>query len=230
MKKSILYQIFILLGILTAGCDENGDDGYYDNVYRVYFPQTSMRHDLGTAPMAVTKYTVNVPVSILGLGAKEGMKVKVKVDPQRTTAGADLYSAIPEEIQFEKDSITTYVPVELLRDNIISGKDTTFQIGLTLEANEYFSLGIKENLEMEVKFSNYLKKPAWWDYYSSYLGKYNPTKYLKLIEIWGSEITMLDASIKKAKIILACKEVYGYFMDHPEYGMEFPSTIVWPYE
>ncbi len=39
MKKSILYQIFILLGILIAGCDENGDDGDYDNAYRVYFPK-----------------------------------------------------------------------------------------------------------------------------------------------------------------------------------------------
>ena len=64
------------------------------------------------------------------------MKVKVKVDPQKTTAGSDLYATIPEEIEFKKDSIVTYIPVELLRDNITSEKDTTFQICLTLVANE----------------------------------------------------------------------------------------------
>ena len=74
MKKSILYQIFILLGILIAGCDENGDDGYYDNAYRVYFPKTSMLCKLGTEPATVTRYTVNVPVSILGLGESRSAK------------------------------------------------------------------------------------------------------------------------------------------------------------
>ena len=65
---------------------------------------------LGTEPMTVTRYTVNVPVSILGLGAKEGMKVKVKVDPQKTTAGSDLYATIPEEIEFKKIQLLPTYP------------------------------------------------------------------------------------------------------------------------
>lgn len=230
MKKSILYQIFILLGILIAGCDENGDDGYYDNAYRVYFPKTSMLCKLGTEPATVTRYTVNVPVSILGLGAKEGMKVKVKVDPQKTTAGSDLYATIPEEIEFKKDSIVTYIPVELLRDNITSEKDSTFQICLTLVANEYFALGIKENLGVEIKFTNYLGRPSWWGVFEQYIGRFHQKKYLKLMEIWGGEVTLLDVAAKEAKLILVCKEMYDFFMKNPEDGVVLPLHPMWPYE
>ena len=230
MRKSILYQIFILLSVLIAGCDENGDDGYYDNQYRVYFPKTSMSYNLAPNSSSVTKYTVKVPVQILGSGATEGMKVKVRVDLQKSTAEARLYTPIPEEIEFEKDSFMTYVPIELLRENISPDVDTTYQLTLVLEANEYFDLGVKEKLEAVVKFSNYLRQSSWWYNMREYVGKYNQVKYLKLMDIWGGEVTVEDVNMKMIKVIEAFKEMYEYFQEHPEPGVVFPDVIVWPYE
>lgn len=230
MRKSILYQFFVLLSVLMAGCDKNGDDGYYDNRYRVYFPKTSMNYNLAAHPSSVKKFTVKVPVQILGVGAVEGMKVKARVDEQKSTAEARFYTPVAAEVVFEKDSFITYLPVELLRENISPDVDSTYQLTLVLEANEYFDLGIKENLETVVKFSNYLKQPSWWYGMRSYIGAYHQVKYLKLMDIWGGEVTVQDIALKRIKVIEAFKEMYEYFQEHPEPGVVFPDVILWPYE
>ena len=46
----------------------------------------------------MTRYTVKVPVQMLGEPAHTDMKVKVKVDLTATTAMDDAYTAIPSEI------------------------------------------------------------------------------------------------------------------------------------
>lgn len=190
-----------------------------------------LHYDFGNKPVELTEYTVEVPVQILGQPAVEGMKIKVKVNPEKTTAEPEFYSSVPSEVMIAKDSITAYIPVELLREDIPSEKDTTFRITLVLEANEYFDLGIKESLETEITFSNYLGEPEWWIGLRDYcIGKYHPVKYQKLIEIWGGEVKLDDYFSRMTKLIEACKEMYEYFVEHPEYGMEFPSPIVWPYE
>ena len=99
------------LGVWCAGCSENGDDGYYDDFYRVYFPVDSLNYAFGDKPVEMAKYTVKVPVQILGEPARADMKVNVKVDLASTTATAEAYTAVPSEITIPKDSIVGYVPV-----------------------------------------------------------------------------------------------------------------------
>ena len=229
--KTILCILGIALGLIVVGCNENGDSGFYDNVYRVYFPKDSIRYNFGDKPVELTSYTVNVPVEVLGLPADKEIIIKVSVDEKATTAPEGAYVAVPTEILIKKDSVLAYIPVELIRADIPSEKDTTFHIVLRLEPNDNFELGVKESLQSVVVFSNFLAKPDWWIGLQDYcLGIFQKEKYQKMIELWGGPITLDDFFFRSAKIISVAQEMYYYFQEHPEYGMVFPPEIVWPYE
>lgn len=218
-------------GLLLAGCDQNGDSGYYDDIYRVYFPQDSLAYSFGDKPLELERYTVKLPVQILGAEARPGgMKVKVELDEVASTAPAAAYASLPNEITIPADSTVGYVPVELVRAEIPE-KDTVFKLVFHLEANEVFDLGIKESLRAVVSFSNYLGEPAWWPGLEDYfLGPYQSEKYQKLIELWGGPITVEDFYSSSALIVQKAKIMYNYFQEHPEYGMVFPEMIFWPYQ
>ena len=98
------------------------------------------------------------------------MKVKVKVDPQKTTAGSDLYATIPEEIEFKKIQLLPTYPWSYCGIILLPRRIRPFRSALTLVANEYFALGIKENLGVEIKFTNYLGRPSWWGVFEQYIG------------------------------------------------------------
>ena len=229
--KKIAYILVMCLGVWCAGCSENGDDGYYDDFYRVYFPVDSLNYAFGDKPVEMAKYTVKVPVQILGEPARADMKVNVKVDLASTTATAEAYTAVPSEITIPKDSIVGYVPVEIIRENVMDERDTVFRVVLQLEASPDFALGVKEGLRATVTFSNYLAEPEWWvGLKDVFWGPYQKEKYQKMMEIWGGPITLDDYVYKMVKLINVAKEMYEYFQEHPEYGMEFPPYNFWPYE
>ena len=229
--KKIAYILVMCLGVWCAGCSENGDDGYYDDFYRVYFPVDSLNYAFGDKPVEMAKYTVKVPVQILGEPARADMKVNVKVDLASTTATAEAYTAVPSEITIPKDSIVGYVPVEIIRENVMDERDTVFRVVLQLEASPDFALGVKEGLRATVTFSNYLAEPEWWvGLKDVFWGPYQKEKYQKMMEIWGGPITLDDYFYKMVKLINVAKEMYEYFQEHPEYGMEFPPYIFWHYE
>ena len=229
--KKIAYILVMCLGVWCAGCSENGDDGYYDDFYRVYFPVDSLNYAFGDKPVEMAKYTVKVPVQILGEPARADMKVNVKVDLASTTATAEAYTAVPSEITIPKDSIVGYVPVEIIRENVMDERDTVFRVVLQLEASPDFALGVKEGLRATVTFSNYLAEPEWWvGLKDVFWGPYQKEKYQKMMEIWGGPITLDDYVYKMVKLINVAKEMYEYFQEHPEYGMEFPPYIFWPDE
>lgn len=229
--RTILSGVLLAFGLLLAGCDENGDSGYYDDIYRIYFPKDSLVYNFGDKPVELERYTVKLPVGILGTVALPGgMKVKIELDETASTAPAEAYVDISAEITIPGDSVVGYVPVELVRAKIPE-EDTVFKLVFHLRANEVFDLGIKENLRAVVTFSNYLAEPEWWPGLEDYfLGPYQPEKYQKLIELWGGPITVNDFYSSSALIVQKAKIMYNYFQEHPEYGMVFPEMIFWPYQ
>ena len=220
-----------VLPMWFVGCDENGDDGYYDGISRVYFGEVDNHHHaLGAKPVDVTVYTARIPVCVLGVPASRDMVARVKVDGALTTAPESMYNPVAEEVTIPKDSIRGYVEVELLRDEISSDKDTTFTLTLQLEASNDFQLGIEECQEFEITFSNYLSEPDWWYIGESiWWGAYHPMKYQKIIELWGGEITWDDYVAQMAQVVYVAQQMYDYFQAHPEYGMVFPENPSWPY-
>lgn len=230
MKRNIFYVLMFVLPMWFVGCDENGDDGYYDGISRVYFGEADTHHALGAKPVEVTVYTAKIPVCVLGSPASRDMVARVKIDEALTTAPENMYNPVAAEVTIPKDSIRGYVEVELLRDEIPSDKDTTFTLALQLEASDDFQLGIEESQEFEITFSNYLSEPEWWYLMESmYWGPYHPMKYQKMIEFWGGEITWDDFVDNMSQGLYVAQLMYNYFMEHPEYGMEFPENPDWPY-
>ena len=212
MKRNIFYLLVFVLPMWFVGCDENGDDGYYDGISRIYFGEETAHYGLGFQPVEVTTYEVTVPVCILGDPASRDMKVQVKVDEERTTATENMYNLLAEDVIIPKDSIRGYVKVLLLVEN------------------EDFKLGLEERLETEITFSNYLEEPEWWSLWETiYWGPYHPLKYQKMIEYWGGEIVYDDFYTDQTRILFVTQQAYEYFEAHPEYGMEFVEGVNWPF-
>ena len=231
MKRNIFYVLMFVLPMWFVGCDENGDDGYYDGISRVYFGEVDNHHHaLGAKPVDVTVYTARIPVCVLGSPASRDMVAKVKIDEALTTAPESMYNPVAAEVTIPKDSVRGWAEVELLRDEIPSNQDTTFTLALQLEASDDFQLGIEECQEFEITFSNYLSEPDWWYIGESiWWGPYHPMKYQKIIELWGGEISFDDYAAQMAQVIYVAQLMYNYFLEHPEYDMEFPENPDFPY-
>lgn len=228
--KTYLLSFLLPLLFIFQGCEENGDDGYYDGISRVYFEEGTMHTALGAKPVEFTTFEVKIPVRVLGLPASRDMVFKVKVEESETTAPLNTYTLSTDQFTIARDSIRGYVSVELSRNNIPAEVDTTYTLSLVLEPNENFELGIEESRKMQLTFSNYLAEPSWWyALESQYWGPYHPMKYQKMIEIWGGEISMDDYMSYMTQIIYVGQDMYNYFQEHPEFGMEFPENIDWPY-
>lgn len=230
MRK--LYTLLIVFAAcLFAGCDENGESGYYEDIDRVYFVKDSLICRLGEMQMDVEIYTVQVPVKVLGGPLGESRKFKVNVNKDLTTAPGDVYILLPGEFVMDKDSVNAYIPIELLRSKIDPMIDTVYRIVLDLGVNDEFGLGVQEKLQSKVVFSNYLQEPDWWYALESvYWGDYRPEKYQKMMEYWGGPISFDEYASRMVQVILCGKKMYDYFKLHPEFGMEFPEATPWPYE
>lgn len=228
--KTYLLSFLLPLLFIFQGCEENGDDGYYDGISRVYFEEVTMHTALGAKPVEFTTFEVKIPVRVLGLPASRDMVFKVKVEESETTAPLNTYTLSADQFTIARDSIRGYVSVELSRNNISAEVDTTYTLTLVLEPNENFELGIEESRKMQLTFSNYLAEPSWWYVLESqYWGPYHPMKYQKMIEIWGGEISWDEYALKMTQVIYVGQDMYNYFQEHPEFGMEFPENIDWPY-
>lgn len=230
MKTYLLSLLLILFLFIFQGCEENGDDGYYDGISRVYFESGTMHCALGAKPVEITTFKLEVPVRVLGVPASRDMVFKVKVEESGTTAPLNTYSLVGDHFTIARDSIRGYIPVELSRNNITTEIDTTYTLSLVLEPSEDFGLGIKESRKMQLTFSNYLAEPSWWyALESQYWGPYHSMKYQKMIELWGGEISYNDFVLNMTRVVYIAQDMYNYFQEHPEYGMEFPENIDWPY-
>ena len=116
--RKLYILLIVFAACLLAGCDENGESGYYEDIDRVYFVKDSLICRLGEMLMDVETYTVQVPVKVLGEPLGESRKFKVNVNKDLTTAPEDVYTLLPGEFVMDKDSVNAYIPIELLRSKI----------------------------------------------------------------------------------------------------------------
>lgn len=246
MKKNLIYILSFSLGVCLSGCENENDTGYYNDIHRVYLPEETLDYSFGLDSADVKTAIIKIPVHISGLPVEEGKRVTAVIAADTlTTATPDMYTPFPEEgIPVEKDSMVCYIPLELLRDHI-PAIDTTYQIAVRLEANGDFGLGIKEQQQTIVSFSNYLKEPgAWSTKIERYLGKYDPVKYRKLLEYLNAmpfeelhniiNLTTIMYEDYNAVAITCVKKTYNFFQAHPEYGFQLPvipnGTTTWPFD
>lgn len=235
MKNKLLYLIVSL--VVFFSCEEN-EDGYYDNIPRIYFPEEtdSLSFSFGDKVAEYTRHTINVPVKMMGLNAVKEMKFKVVLNKELSTAEEGVhFSPIQPEYTLAVDSVNAYVPIELIRDNL-SEDEVTYKIVLDLEANTDFELGSKENLRAVVTFNNYLEEPSWWmNMFVMYTVNYHRGMYQRLIAYFGEPLTEEFCNNNYLKVMLVFKrEVYDYAQEHPDLTQDWEfypeEQLWWPFE
>lgn len=231
MKKRfqhILGFIFLLAGL--SACDNN-NDGYYDNIARIYFNADSLNFSFGDKVSEYTRHTFYYPVKMLGMKATREMKYKVTADEALSTAQKDVhYVALQTEYALLVDSVNAYIPIELIRDQMPE-TDTSFRLVLKLVGNPDFETGITESLTAILTMNNFLEEPDWWKSMlsPSNYGPYQPGKYQRLIAYYGSPEKVAEAPY--LDLMYAFKtQVYDYGQAHPEAGFIFKDNIWWPFE
>lgn len=231
MKKII--WILTCTAFMLAGfnsCDDN-NDGYYDNIPRIYFGADSLNYSFGDKIAEYNRHVFDYPVKMLGMKATREMKFKVEVDEEQSTARKDVhYAALQAEYSLLVDSVKAYIPIGLIRDQMPE-TDTSFRLVLKLTVSEDFQDGITEDQVAVLTINNFLEEPSWWksmltpDNY----GPYQPGKYQRLIAYFGTPEKVASASY--LEMMRAFKtQVYDYGQEHPEAGFIFPDYIWWPYE
>ena len=235
MKNKLLYLIVSL--VVFFSCEEN-EDGYYDNIPRIYFPEEtdSLSFSFGDKVAENTRHTIKVPVKMMGLNAVKEMKFKVVLNKELSTAEEGVhFSPIQPEYTLAVDSVNAYVPIELIRDNL-SEDEVTYKIVLDLEANTDFELGSKENLRAVVTFNNYLEEPSWWmNMFVMYTVNYHRGMYQRLIAYFGEPLTEEFCNNNYLKVMLVFKrEVYDYAQEHPDLTQDWEfypeEQLWWPFE
>lgn len=235
MKNKLLYLIVSL--VVFFSCEEN-EDGYYDNIPRIYFPEEtdSLSFSFGDKVAEYTRHTIKVPVKMMGLNAVKEMKFKVVLNKELSTAEEGVhFSPIQPEYTLAVDSVNAYVPIELIRDNL-SEDEVTYKIVLDLEANTDFELGSKENLRAVVTFNNYLEEPSWWmNMFVMYTVNYHRGMYQRLIAYYGEPLTEEFCFSNYLKVMFVFKrEVYDYAQEHPDLTQDWEfypeEQLWWPFE
>lgn len=236
MKKSILYIIAALLACLTA-CSEADKEMFDKSFASICFNPDSIKDgniiekdsilvfSFAKFTTDITTYDVQIPVIITGMPADHDRQFSLALIDSLTTAKAGVdYEPLQASYTMPAGAVTTMVPVRLLRTAAIQSQQ--LQIGLkAISGGDFESPVIEEKSKIIVQFSDQLEKPAWWDYWISWFGKFSRTKYQRWIAIYGTDETELKAAKRRVnnyafmapKVAVSQNELRNYFIENPTY-------------
>lgn len=245
-RKTIYLYITLLIGLLTAcdGITYEGDftnDGTYQGLPRVYFNATDTMKTVsfGLDADTVKMKTLLVPVKLTGARRTQPMTVVLEVDPSSTAVQGKQYEL--GEVTFDKDSLTAYIKLTVLRSGLPSDEEGNYFVNLHLKSTAEYSVDSNNfSTSVKIKMNDYLAKPAWWDTFSEgvakeyYYGEFTRIKYLKWLEYYGFDEKKMEISIIEDLgynwIYTTLKSTYLYFKNEQtkyseaEYGV-FGSYI-----
>ena len=239
-----------------TGCD---DENYlkYDRGYSgVYFTNDSVHYSFGTLPFEKRSYVQKIPVEIMGATCGYDRHFAIEVLPsQEYVQPVDgvQYRINPDNLVIQADSITGYIPVELLRDGL-EGDDATgytrYELRIRLVANDQFTPTLSDaEQNVVVTFDNAVEKPSWYSeaVWIAKCGEWHPLKLIKLMEHFNTTLKE-NAPSTYEKMVNDIGEnwekvqygwptdynytvrkyiltpTYEYFLNHPEHGItDFPN-------
>lgn len=233
VKKYFFLTALFFMGIFCA-CDDN-EDGFYDNVYRIYFPAEtdSLNFTFGDKVVACQRHTIQVPVRLMGLKTTRELKFKVELDTASTAEEGVHFAPLQSEYIFLKDSVNAYVPIELIRENLSKDYNDVYKIVLNLVPNEDFELGSKQNLQAVVTFNDFLEEPGWWNNVFIAYALYHPGMYQQLIAYFGGPLEETYVFNNFLKVMYVFKhEVVDYAEEHPELtsDWQFMPNMWFPFD
>lgn len=178
MKKTIIFSIIL---VLTIGSCTKSDIPYFDTTAGVDFVYTGgkvYKYSFYNTP-DLKEYTHQISVTVVGAKADYDREVKVKVNPDSTTAATSDYQIIGGVIK--ANEVRGYVNVKFINNEVLKTK--TARLWLELTESKDLTFGNIDNNYYELLWDNRLAEPANWKYYK--FGDYSTTVHNFMKSVLG---------------------------------------------
>ena len=193
LSKSIILS---LIGVLCfASCSETEYLKFDASHNGVYFTQEKLKYSFSVTADSIRSYLFKMPIQILGRTSSVEREVAYSVNPDSTDAVEGLHYILGRAI-IAPDSITGYIPVIILRDNLEGSYAEgykTYRLYIELEENDNFTPTLDTLSQARLlQFDNAIDIPEWVDYKGDKiwrpgnphpdLGDWHPYTFIKLVE------------------------------------------------
>lgn len=193
LSKSIILS---LIGVLCfASCSETEYLKFDASHNGVYFTQEKLKYSFSVTADSIRSYLFKMPIQILGRTSSVEREVAYSVNPDSTDAVEGLHYILGRAI-IAPDSITGYIPVTILRDNLEGSYAEgykTYRLYIELEENDNFTPTLDTLSQARLlQFDNAIDIPEWVDYKGDKiwrpgnphpdLGDWHPYTFIKLVE------------------------------------------------
>lgn len=227
--KKILYITLLIVATAFYSCQSVSDKEIilFDGENRLAFTKDSVKVNLAELKI-MDQYKITIPVRVMGyIDTTDNRPFEVEIINgvsssfySQPVAGKQ-YEQLPKNYLISKDSINGYVEVEFLRENFEDGK--IYELRLKIKPNDYFNLGVVENLNARIIVLNFLERPEWWAR-KGITSEFHSIMLTKLFEVYGkSPITDDIFNQDFMGVMAAFKRVSDWLNENPQYGVSFNS-------
>ena len=212
-----LYRLGVLL--LTSSLYSCVEENYlkFDSDFTgIYFTTDSTTYSFSVTPIEVREHLMKVPIQIMGVPAKEERTIKFEIVGNMSAIDGTHYEF--DEAIIPADSITGYIGIRILRDNLegnsIDGYER-YRMNLRLLPNEHFTPtldSLRQN--HSVRFDNAIEQPEWYNragekvWLKGSLGVWHPYKLIKMVEYFHAIEAVQPLTYEKMVIL------YGENLEH----------------
>ena len=211
--RNLFYSIFVfLLSVFCfSSCEETEYLKYDISHNGVYFTTEELKYSFSVTSDTVHCYLFKMPIQILGGISSEEREVAYRVREDSTDAAEGVHYTLGKAV-IAPDSITGYIPVTILRDNLEGSYPnyTTYRLCIELAANENFTPTLDSLSQVRIlRFDNAIDIPEWLDYKGEKiwrpgnphpdLGEWHPYTYIKLVELFHTikNVENMEETYKK---------------------------------
>lgn len=188
--------ILALIGVLCfTACSETEYLKFDASHNGVYFTKEKLKYSFSVTADSIRSYLFKMPIQILGRTSGIEREVAFRVNPDSTDAIEGVHYEFGKAV-IAPDSITGYIPVIILRDNLEGSYAEgykTYRLYIELEENDNFIPTLDSLSQARLlQFDNAIDIPEWVDYKGDKiwrpgnphpdLGDWHPYTFIKLVE------------------------------------------------
>ena len=190
------YVVLSLVAVVCfSACSETDYLKFDESHNGVYFTQDKLKYSFSVTADSIRSYLFKMPIHIMGRTSSDGREVAYRVNPDSTDAIEGVHYELGKAI-IAPDSITGYIPVIILRDNLEGSYAEgykTYRLYIELEENDNFIPTLDSLSQARLlQFDNAIDIPEWVDYKGDKiwrpgnphpdLGDWHPYTFIKLVE------------------------------------------------
>ena len=196
MRNLSKYMFLSLVAVVClSACSETEYLKFDESHNGVYFTQDKLKYSFSVTADSIRTHLFKMPIQIMGRVSSVDREVAYRVNPDSTDAIEGVHYQLGEAI-IAPDSITGYIPVTILRDNLEGSYAEgykTYRLYIELEENDNFIPTLDTLSQARLLlFDNAIDTPEWVDYKGDKiwrpgnphpdLGDWHPYTFIKLVE------------------------------------------------